>query len=174
LRAARRRPSADRGSILVEFGITVPILAALILGSISTGLAYNSNNSLNNGARESARFAATLSVEGDLHVWLNAVADAAIGAAAGEADPSVTGQHICVAYVYPDGSAADDRTISLVEDSGSRGVLVGGYCFDDGLPDEERRIQVVLGRTAEVDAMVFHKQVGLEAHSVVRFERADG
>ena len=54
---SRRRAASngERGSVLVEFGLVVPIFVTLVIGAATLGLSYNANNSLNNAARESAR-----------------------------------------------------------------------------------------------------------------------
>ena len=76
----------ERGASLVEFALVLPILAAFLLGTLSAGLAYNRNNSLNNAARESARYAATLPVDGSMSAWLTSVAAVAESAASGDLD----------------------------------------------------------------------------------------
>lgn len=174
LKRLRRATRTDRGSVLLEFGLAIPILVSLILGGISTGLAYDTNNSLNNGAREAARFAATLPVDAGLGPWLNEVADVAIGSTSGQMEATVPDQALCVAYVYPDGTDADDQTVSMIETGGSRALSTGMPCFGDGRPDDERRIQIVLERTAEIEAAFFSHDITLEASSVVRFERGAG
>lgn len=173
--ARRRLRNGERGGILLEFGLMAPLLVTLILGGITTGLAYDTNNNLNNGARESARFAATLPVDGatGMATWLNAVADAAIASAGGQMDATVADQEVCVAYVHPDGTAAGDQTASLTETAGTRIIANGATCFDDGRPDSERRVQVVLSRSADIEAVVVSRTVGIEARSVARFERAE-
>ena len=81
----------------------LPVLVMLLLGTLTAGLAYNRNNSLNNGARESARYGATLPVNDDLAGWLFDVADVARDSTGGNLEAGVPGQQICVAYVYPRG-----------------------------------------------------------------------
>lgn len=169
-----RKASDERGSVLLEFALAIPILVSLILGGITTGLAYDTNNSLNNGARESARFAATLPIDAGMAAWLNQVADVAIGSASGQMAPTVPDQALCVAYVHPDGSDPNDQTASLVETAGSRLVVLGSDCFTDGRPNDEPRVQIVLARTSDIEAVVFTTSVDLEASSVVRFERSEG
>ena len=173
-RSAPRRDDSERGGILLEFGLIAPLLVTLILGGITTGLAYDTNNSLNNGARESARFAATLPVDGagGMANWLNQVADTAIASAGGQMAPTVADQQLCIAYVHPDGTAANDQTASLAESAGSRLITPGGTCFADGRPDSERRVQIQLRRSADIEAIVVTHTVQIEAQSVARFERA--
>jgi Flp pilus assembly protein TadG len=157
---------------MIEFALILPLLMALLLGTVTAGIAYNRDISLNNGARESARYGATLPVEGDIAAWLFSVVTVARESATGELDPSAPGQHICVAYVHPDGTTSDDRTVSVTETSGVRTVTIGTPCFSDGRPGDERRVQVQLRRESDIETILFTSTVTLEAESVTRFERA--
>lgn len=170
-RALKRVNRAERGSVLVEFGLVVPIFVMIIVGAVTTGLSYNTNNSLNNGAREGARFGATLDVSGDLNGWLVQVADAAVLSTSGEVGDAVASREICVAYVYPEGTAGTDRTMALLRDGAGEVVAPDATCFEDGRPDTERRVQVSLRRDAQIQLIVFDTTVSLEATAVSRFER---
>ncbi len=75
----------ERGAALLEFAMVLPLLLTLLLGLVSSGTALNRSNSLNNAARESARFGATLPAD-NLTFWLNKVADVAIDSATGDLD----------------------------------------------------------------------------------------
>jgi Flp pilus assembly protein TadG len=48
----------DQGNELVEFAVTLPIIAVLLIGIIDFGMAINRKQELNNAAREGARWAA--------------------------------------------------------------------------------------------------------------------
>lgn len=163
----------ERGASLVEFALVLPILAAFLLGTLSAGLAYNRNNSLNNAARESARYAATLPVDGSMSAWLTSVAAVAESAASGDLDDGVAGQYVCVAYVHPNGTDADDQTTRLTETAGVQSTAVGSTCFTDGRPDSERRVQIQVQRDTDIEVVLFSSTVTLDGESVVRFERAD-
>lgn len=168
------RVHEQRGASAVEFAIVLPLLVMMLFGIITGGQAYNLNNSMNNSAREATRYAATLPVDGNMANYLNTVADVARDAATGAMDATVPAQSICVAYVHPDGTAADDRTTRLVETAGARAVTVGSSCTVDGRPSSERRVQVVLKRDSELEAVVYSQTLHLEASSVARYERSDG
>ncbi len=75
--ATSRTNQDDRGAAIVEFALISGILIMLLLGTISAGLTISHNISLNNGAREAARFGATLPVDSDIPSWLGNVADVA-------------------------------------------------------------------------------------------------
>jgi TadE-like protein len=53
-----RRGGAERGAVLVEFAIVLPLLALLFLTIIDLGLAIRESQVLQNAAREGARFSA--------------------------------------------------------------------------------------------------------------------
>ena len=159
---------------MVEFALVLPVLLAFLLGTVTVGTAYDRNISMNNAARESSRFGAVRSVENDLSGWLETVADVAVGSATGDLDSGVAGQFVCVAYVYPNGTSSDDRTVRLIEQSGTRSVQTGQTCFADGRPSDERRVQVQLQRDTEIEAVIFSQTITLNANSVTRFERSPG
>jgi hypothetical protein len=180
MRAVRsRRTDVDsrwleRGAAVVEFALILPLLMGMLLGTLTAGLAYNRNQSMNNAARESSRYGAVLPVESDLDAWLDRVADVAIESTTGDVVASVPGQRVCVAYVYPDGTDTEDRTKSIVELAGFRTVTVGGTCFTDSRPDHERRVQISLERTSEVEAVLYSRNLTLTAESIALFERGNG
>lgn len=171
---SRRRAASngERGSVLVEFGLVVPIFVTLVIGAATLGLSYNANNSLNNAARESARYGATLAVEGDMSAWLSQVADAAVLAAGGELGNEVPSRQICVAYVHPAGTATTDQTVAMVRSGAGDTLATGKTCFGDGRPDNERRVQVAVSRESTIQAVVYGSIFEVEAKSVVVYERA--
>ena len=57
-RLAPRRP-CERGAVAVEFALVLPLLAMLLLGTVTAGLAYSESIGLTNAVREGARFGAT-------------------------------------------------------------------------------------------------------------------
>lgn len=58
--AASVRPArTDRGAVAVEFALIVPILAMLLLGTVTTGVSYSRALSITNAVREGSRFGAT-------------------------------------------------------------------------------------------------------------------
>ena len=160
----------DRGASMVEFALLAPILVVMLLGTITMGLSFNRLNSLNNGARESARYAATLPGGDDLSGWLNAVAD--VAGSSSNIGAGTDGQQICVAYVFPDGSETHDQTVAVVETNGTRTLAPGTTCFDDGRPSSERRVQITVERTTNIETGVFSTDITLDARSVARYERA--
>ena len=170
--SSRSLRGGERGALLVEFAFVAPVLIMFVLGTITMGLSYNRSISLNNSARESARYGATLPVADDLEGWLNSVADVARDAAAGDLSASAPGQSICVSFVHTNGTDIHDRTLTVIETSGNRVVIAGVTCFEDGRGSDERRVQVSMQRNSDVTTAVFTSDGVLSAQSVARFERA--
>lgn len=151
-------------------------LLMLLVGTVTAAAAFSQKTSLQTAAREATRFGATLPVNGDMTVWLKRVSEVARGAANGDLDPAVAGQTICVAYVYPNGTTAGDRNTRLTETAGVSGTPSSGptaKCFDDGRPDDERRVQVTVARKTTIQAVAFSTKVGLSSRSAARFERSN-
>lgn len=140
----------------------------LLLGIVSAGLAYNHQLALTHAAREAGRYGATLPVDG-IDAWLQSVEQRAIDDATGSLDAGTPGRYTCVAYVHPNGSG-DDATKSIVDGT----ITPGADCFSDNRPDNERRVQVVVRRSAELNALVFQTTLTLDAQAVNRFEAALG
>ena len=76
----------DRGAILVEFALIVPILVILLVGIIEFGRAYNTQIALQGAAREGARALA-----------LGQSASAAVDASRGDITMSVSSSSGCPA-----------------------------------------------------------------------------
>ena len=57
---ARTRCDGERGATLIEFALILPIVVMLLVGVVSAAGAYQKDLSLSNGAREGARYGATL------------------------------------------------------------------------------------------------------------------
>lgn len=155
----------------------LPVLAMLLLGIVSSGIAYHRNLSLSQGARESARHGATLPVSSyaSLSDWLTDIGDRAIADAAGQLEPGIPGRSICVAYVHPNGTAATplDRTTSkTVTGDGTFAAAATSHttCFDDGRPASERRVQVRVERETEFGALFFSRTLTLSSEATSRYE----
>lgn len=161
----------QRGAQLIEFALILPIMLSLLFGIVTGGVAFSHNLSLDNAARETARFGATLPIDGDLPAWLNQMADVAAGTATGTLDVGEDGRQICVAYVYPDGVHPHDSTQRLVEDTAGVRATSAQPCVVDGRPATERRVQVVIQRDTELIVFYFSKSITLSSQSVARFER---
>lgn len=169
--------SREHGASLVEFAVLAPLLIMLLVGIATTGIAFNQSLSLSHSAREAGRQAATLPVSNfaDLDAWLADVSARAIADADGSLDNGVPGRNVCVAYVHPAGTLATDVTKRMVTNtSGPQPTEPLQTCFADGRPADERRVQVVVAREAEINAILFSTTVTLDSQAANRFEAAAG
>jgi Flp pilus assembly protein TadG len=155
----------------VEFALLASLLFMLIFGSISAGISFSRSNALQTAAREGARFAATFpDADVDVVAWLDTVIDATQGAALGELDDGVPGRTICAAFV----SAGGTGTGRELNAAGTRGPTTPTTeCFTDGLTGDADvpRIQVVVERETEIQAVLFAIDITVSGNAVARYER---
>ena len=167
----------ERGASLVELAFALPILIMLLVGLVSSGIAYNHQLALTHAAREGGRYGATLPVNpGSMDDWLEIVINQTVADATGALDSGVDGRYVCVAYVHPNGTAAGDTTTRRILDTGLQSSQGGQQCFasGDGRPDDERRVQVVVRRNTDFSVVFFSSVLNLDAQAVNRFEAALG
>ena len=171
----RARRASEGGSMLVEFAIILPILGALLIGMLTGGMAYSRKLALTNGAREGGRYGATLPLQNFAtpDAWLDEVSNVAVHAVDDGLPSNASGRVVCVAYVHPDGSGVDG-TLRRYEASGLVTYDPGQKCFDDSRPSSERRVQILLKRNTDLNALIYRHQVGLTGKSVARFEALAG
>jgi hypothetical protein len=148
----RARRDDESGATLVEFVLVLPIVLALVLGILTFGSAHEQKLALTSAAREGARFGATLPASSGN--WAQQVQDVTVASATGDLDATAPGRQICVA---------------LNNGTGWSGTS-GAPCFSDGRPASEARVQVMVSRSAELDAFFFKRTVTLTGKAVVRFE----
>lgn len=181
---------ASHGAALVELAMVLPLVVMLIVGMVSAGVAYNHQLALTHAAREGGRYAATLPVtnfssEPDpMAAWLAEVINQTIEDATGSLNAGVPDRYVCVAYVSPGSISTDQTTRRILNSSGLQAAQPGEDCLpvdgtlngtiDDGRPAEERRVQVVVSRSADFNALVFSSTLTLDSVAVNRFEAGVG
>jgi hypothetical protein len=135
------------------------ILIMLLVGVVTSAIAFGQKNSIENAAREASRYAATLP-----EAWLNLddVVEVAVTAAQGNLDPGVEGHYVCVAHT---GKNVKRVLVGGVE------TQTGGTCYPESLSDS--RIQVETRRQTEINAAFFSVDVNLNAKATARYERAE-
>lgn len=62
----RRRAASERGAVIVEAALTIPIFLALLGGAIDLGRIYGSYQTITNAAREGARYSSAPTSPGSL------------------------------------------------------------------------------------------------------------
>lgn len=135
------RARGEHGAALVEFALALPILVALLLGTVTSGLALNDDMQLTHSAREGARYGATIPDDETFAsgTWAENVRDIVVDRFGGD----LTTSDVCVALVSA--SPPVPLSASHTTDAG------GNACYDDsssGITDA--RVQV----TAELDAVI--------------------
>ncbi|HEV3226861.1 MAG TPA: TadE/TadG family type IV pilus assembly protein, partial [Acidimicrobiales bacterium] len=167
--------NGDRGAALVEFALVFPILAMLLFGLFSAGLAWNDNLALAQGARIGGRYAATLPTKNytSLDDYLDAVAARVVDASEGSLATSVAGRMLCVAYVHPSGSTTLDQTRGRTE-TGTTVTRNNSSCFTDNQTSSDQRIQVVAERSATFETGIWSQSITLHQQLVFRYEVTSG
>lgn len=164
----------ERGAVLVEFALVLPILMMLLLGMVSGASAWNQSQGLGQGGRVSARYASTLPLPATVNAttmatWLGGVADRAIAAGEGTMSDGVDGRALCVAYVDPAGSAPDQTYSLRVNAAGTRTSDVD-VCFSDGQGASDHRVQVLTERDGYLDVGFYRHALHLRRSVVFRYE----
>lgn len=164
------RRDSERGASLVEFALIFPVLALILLGVVSGGLALSRQNSVENAVREGTRFGAVNPIStpenaANIQVYLDQVLTQAANGATGDLSNGTDGRFLCAAFY--DGSTAYSR--SETSDPSTR-VTGAAMCFADGRTD--RRVQVVARRSSPIELLFSDIPVTIDSRSVTRYERS--
>ena len=165
----------ERGAEAVELAVAVPILLMLVLGTVTSGLAFFDKISLNGAAREAGRFAATYP-EADAatpDMWFIEVATVAQITATGALTDGVAGRSVCVARGVEGGTVR--RYVVGFSDPIDSGVYADAWCLS-GAPSlppgsGHEAVQVVVERDALIQALFFSTTVHMVSDATTRFER---
>jgi Flp pilus assembly protein TadG len=170
-----RRATGDSGAALVEFAFVLPILAMFLFGTVSAGMAWNTNLAMAQGARMGGRYGATLPTRNytSLDDFLDAIETQVVGSSEGSIDTTAAGRIVCVAYVHPNGSTTLDQTRRRYE-SGTNVTRANSTCFTDGQGSDDVRIQVMSERTTKLEAGIWSRTVTLHQQLVFRYEVSNG
>lgn len=161
---SRRRQRSQRGVALVEFAIVVPVLFALLLGTITVGFALSQKNSLTNATREGARLGATLPSSA---TWGTSAQGRVVQLAAGD----LRAAEVCVRLRTVTGAAAS----SVVRERlGSQCASSGEAAMPTGAVVGDCYVSVWSRRTALVEAVFFTRSITLTSAAVGRYERGSG
>lgn len=160
---------------MVELAIALPILLALVFGTITAGIALFDKLSLNAAAREASRFGATYP-EADAaspDAWFVDVAGVAQTSATGALTEGVAGRSICVARGVEGGTAR--RYVVAGSDSVGAGTYGDAWC-PPGAPALPagtgiETVQVVLERDGSVQVVFFSVTPHMVSDATTRYER---
>ncbi|MGH9003083.1 MAG: TadE/TadG family type IV pilus assembly protein, partial [Acidimicrobiia bacterium] len=139
----------------------MPVLASLLLGTVTGGAAYYQKITMTDAVREGSRFGATLSDSSD---FATSVRDRTVQLSTGE----LANGQVCIQLVragspatvvrswYPGGGSS--CPFGSVPDTPT---MSSGYCV----------VKVWAQRTAELQAFFFTRSIDLTAKSVAAYER---
>jgi Flp pilus assembly protein TadG len=157
-RRIRRRVRVQRGAILVEFALVLPLLAMVLLGMVSTGLAYNQKLDLTHATREGARYGATISPyqQWQSGTWATNVRDLVIA----RSSENLTTADVCVSLVV----SSSATTSAVYVGAGHPASFFttksdGTMCYADSYTqysstDTGLRVQVAVTRPAKIELAV--------------------
>ena len=99
--ACAPRIRTERGAAAVEFALVVPVLILILIGVVTTAMAYSDHLSATNAVREGARYGAAADVSST--GWATSVRDR-VKQVYFNAGVTVTDAQICVRLVQADGT----------------------------------------------------------------------
>lgn len=166
---ARPRGSArwrnDDGVAAVEFALVLPLLVMLVLGVLTTGIAYSHSLGLANAVREGSRFAAITPYPPTSGNW---GADVIARTRATQFDDPGVSSRICVDLVKQ-GSGA------LVSKQCEGPSLLGApanFVAPSGTPTGGCAVRVWAARSFTINALLFNTTRTMKKTSIAVYERS--
>lgn len=169
--ARARRMDAD-GSNAVEFALVLPVLAMLLFGILTGGLALNQQQQLSHAAREGARYGATLPGLADDD-------DTAFASVAARTSNSLDGvpiddeARICITYGTGSTTSARRWYSARTGASASAPADPDAWCPTLISDDTTARVQVSVRNEARLEAVMIRRDVLLSGDAVAVYELAD-
>lgn len=166
VRTAGGRASGERGVVMVELALVLPLLTMLIFGGLSAGIAYDHKLDVTHAAREGARYGATVA---ELQCsptskcggknWAQLVRSVAVARSNG----ALSDAQVCVSLVSGSSGTPVGAQFTTKSD--------GSACFSDGNGDPGKRVQVSATRTGDkINAVLFSMPVTQSSSATARFE----
>lgn len=168
---APARPSrlGEAGAAAVEFALVLPLVAMLLLGTVTVGMAYSNHLAISNAVREGARFGASAPNNSS---WAGAVVeDTRVSYA--DANNPLESSDICALLVQKTGGATPTYTPKLWSSAGCKtGTTAAGAVPDNptSIPDG-CFVQVWAQKPAELNWLFKDTTVTLRADSVALYDR---
>lgn len=173
-----KRRADDRGAALVEFALILPLLMALILGMVTSGIAFNQEMQLTHAAREGARYGAAVPIDQAFTsgTWASNVHDLIVDRSDGELGGADT--EVCVALVEGSyGSATVPLTVANMAGYPKSNWTTNGSspCIADetypvNAADKGRRVQVVVSRPGKIEAIFMSWEVTIQTEATAKAE----
>ncbi|MGH3116310.1 MAG: TadE/TadG family type IV pilus assembly protein [Gaiellales bacterium] len=162
--AVTRRWVDGRGAAMVEFAFILPVLMAMLLGTVTGGIAYHEKIAMADAVREGARFGATLT---DGTGFATSVRDRTEQLSAGE----LGHDDVCVQLVRAGSPDTVVRSYYPTSGGGSCPASFGSAPPTPSMPGGYCVVKVWAHRTADLQAFFFTKAVDLKAKAVAAYER---
>ena len=147
---------------MVEFALVLPVLVALMLGSITAGFAINDDLQLTHSTREGARYGASIP-EDEVFAsgtWAENVRNLAVERFGG----GLAAADVCVALIQ---GTSPGTPLSAAHTTKSD----GSACHDDssaGIAD--LRVQVTATKAATIDAALYTHDMTLSSEATAKHE----
>lgn len=168
------RRAGETGAAAVEFALVLPLLAMLLLGVVTVGLAYSNHLAITNAVREGARFGATAPNTGLTDsVWAAAVVQDTVDSYADTNNP-LDPTHVCALLIEKSGGATPTYTPELWSDPNCKagstpaGAVPGN---PSSIPDG-CFIKVWAEQPAKLNWIFVSTTVTLRADSVAIYDRS--
>lgn len=139
------RARSQRGAAAVEFALVAPIVAMLLIGTVTVALAYSQHVALSNAVREGARLGASMPQGSN---WLSSVQQHTSDAYA-DADGLSNGS-VCATLIKTTGGASPTYTTLIAPPSGcgtapSNPSSVAAGCFVKVWATKQTHLNWILG-----------------------------
>lgn len=155
------RSGDERGTVLVEMAMVIPLVLALLLGIFTGGSAYFKKISLVDAARDAGRYGASLKVPvGGITVWRQEVVDRVVQLAGGTVSPA----DVCVDLVTPTKPpAAPDTTCGVTDPTNAYS--------DPTVLTPASIVKIGVTQTTRLEFIFFTSTPTLSARVAARYER---
>ena len=149
---------------MVEFALLLPVVASLLMGILTGGLAYNKKIAVTDAVRGAARYGATLS---DSSTFAANVRDRLVQLSAGE----LTGSDVCVELVRAGASNTVTRSWYASAGNSSCPTQFGTAPPTPTVTTGNCVVKVWAMKTAKLQAVLVNSDLKLKAGNVASFER---
>ncbi len=156
---------SERGAVLFEFMLVLPLFLSLILGIYTGGVAYTHKIGLVEAVREGARYGASLPMGTGptaLTTWETLVRDRVVSASGGD----VRFEDVCVKFVLPALTTTTTTTLST-----SCGLSDPAGALNE---PTVHLVKVSATQPATMEFFLFSRSTTLTGKLVARFERDTG
>lgn len=161
---------SERGAVLFEFMLVLPLFLSLILGIYTGGVAYTHKIGLVEAVREGARYGASLPMGTGptaLTTWETLVRDRVVSASGGD----VRFEDVCVKFVLPALTTTTTTTPSTTTPSTSCGLSDPAGALNE---PTVHLVKVSATQPATMEFFLFSRSTTLTGKLVARFERDTG